>query len=115
MSRPDPLQPLTTGREMIQPQAESYTIAEASALTGLHKNTIRMRVKLGQLPAQRAMGKFGEEYRITRQALVEAGLLTPPDPPTTAFVIPEAETLPSLETASPSAAPASQEILSDLL
>lgn len=66
---------------MTQPQPTTYTIAEAASLTGLHKNTIRMRVKLGQLAAQRASGKFGEEYRITQQALVEAGLLTPPEPP----------------------------------
>lgn len=58
---------------------QTYTIAEAAALTGLHKNTIRMRVKLGQLAAHRTAGKFGEEYRITRQTLVEAGLLTPPE------------------------------------
>src|SRR6476620_6283767 len=64
----------------------SYTIAEASALTGLHKNTIRMRVKLGQLEAEVRQGKFGEEYRIPHAALVRAGLiegipgeLDPPD------------------------------------
>jgi excisionase family DNA binding protein len=100
---------------MSQLQAESYTIAEAAALTGLHKNTIRMRVKLGQLPAERAMGKFGEEYRITRQSLVEAGLLAPPDPPPAAFTIPEAETLPSLEAAPPPPSQVSQELLADLL
>jgi excisionase family DNA binding protein len=59
----------------------TYTIAEAAALTGLHKNTIRMRVKLGQIPALRAAGKYGEEYRITEAALVSAGLLTPPNTP----------------------------------
>jgi excisionase family DNA binding protein len=68
---------------MSQTNGQSYTIAEAAALTGLHKNTIRLRVKMGQLPAQRAMGKFGEEYRISQRALVEAGLLTPPEPLTT--------------------------------
>jgi excisionase family DNA binding protein len=65
---------------MSQTDAETLTIAEAAALTGLHKNTVRMRVKLGQLAAQRAVGKFGEEYRISRTALIEAGLLALPDP-----------------------------------
>jgi len=66
---------------MTQSDAPTYTIAEAAALTGLHKNTIRMRIKLGQIPAERAPGKFGEEYRISRDALVAAGLITPPDTP----------------------------------
>ena len=66
---------------MTQPDAESYTIAETAALTGLHKNTIRMRVKLGQLAAERAVGKFGEEYRISRRVLVDAGLLAASEPP----------------------------------
>jgi hypothetical protein len=56
-------------------RSASYTIAEAAALTGLHKNTIRLRVKLGQLEAQVRQGKFGEEYRITHAALVRAGLI----------------------------------------
>jgi excisionase family DNA binding protein len=63
---------------------ESYTIAETAALTGLHKNTIRLRIKMGHLPAERAMGRFGEEYRISRAALLQTGLLadeTPPAPP----------------------------------
>jgi excisionase family DNA binding protein len=66
---------------MSQPVVPNYTIAEAAALTGLHKNTIRMRIKLGQLPALRAPGKFGEEYRISQDALVAAGLLAPPGSP----------------------------------
>src|SRR5947208_12787519 len=53
----------------------TYTIAEAAALTGLHKNTIRLRVKLGQLEAQVRNWKFGEEYRISHAALVRAGLI----------------------------------------
>jgi excisionase family DNA binding protein len=66
---------------MTQPESLTYTIAEAAALTGLHKNTIRMRIKLGQIAAQRAQGKFGEEYRLTQAALIDAGLLTPPEHP----------------------------------
>src|SRR5262249_46307070 len=80
----------------------------------LHKNTIRMRIKLGQLPAQRSAGKFGEEYRISRRALAEAGLIDAPEPIT--------EPLQQSETAAePEAPPAitpvspSQELLSDLI
>src|SRR5262245_1197457 len=62
-------------------EPESYTIAEAAALTGLHKNTIRLRIKMGHLPADRAMGRFGEEYRISRSALIKTGLLAAPEPP----------------------------------
>jgi excisionase family DNA binding protein len=100
---------------MTQTDAQTYTIAEAAALTGLHKNTIRMRVKLGQLTARRASGKFGEEYRITRQALVEAGLLAPPDPIAAAPVNPPQ---PGPETALPEGSPTpyipSQGALQDL-
>src|SRR5262245_66333745 len=53
----------------------SYTIAEAAALAGLHKNTIRHKVRLGQLEAETRHGKFGEEYRIPHDALVRAGLI----------------------------------------
>jgi excisionase family DNA binding protein len=73
---------------MTPPSQPDYTIAEAAALTGLHKNTIRMRIKLGQLDAHRAQGKFGEEYRIERAALIKAGLLTPEEPPSTPTVTP---------------------------
>src|SRR5438094_10217767 len=72
----------------------TYTIAEAAALTGLHKNTTRMRVKLGQLEAQVRNGKFGEEYRISHAELVRAGLiegaLEPADSPLPDFE-PEAD------------------------
>ena len=36
--------------------AESLTMAEVAALTGLHKNTIRKYVKLGDLKDPRALG-----------------------------------------------------------
>ena len=39
----------------------TYTINEAAALTGLHRNTIRQRVKLGQLKATVEHGKFGDD------------------------------------------------------
>jgi excisionase family DNA binding protein len=59
---------------------QTYTINEAAALTGLHRNTIRQRIKLGQLDATVQQGKFGEEYRITHAALVKAGLVSPSGP-----------------------------------
>jgi DNA repair exonuclease SbcCD ATPase subunit len=58
------------------PETKSYSIADAAALTGLHKNTIRAKVKSGMLLAEVRVGKFGEEYRITHQALLDAGLLS---------------------------------------
>jgi excisionase family DNA binding protein len=82
---------------MVDSQEPTYTIAEAAALTGLHKNTIRMRVKLGQLRAERAAGKFGEEYRINRAALVQAGLLAPAETPLTPTVTPPVDDAASLE------------------
>jgi excisionase family DNA binding protein len=57
------------------PESRTYTIAEAAALTGLHRNTIRTKVKGGLLAAEVRVGKFGEEYRVSHDALVEAGLL----------------------------------------
>ncbi|MCC2668507.1 MAG: hypothetical protein K0Q72_978 [Armatimonadetes bacterium] len=57
-------------------QSQTYTISEAAGLTGMHRNTIRTRIRLGQLDATVHQGKFGEEYRITREALVKAGLLS---------------------------------------
>jgi excisionase family DNA binding protein len=56
-------------------ESPAYTIAEAAALTGLHRNTIRLRIKLGTLAATVQAGKFGDEYRIPHEALVAAGLL----------------------------------------
>lgn len=56
-------------------ERRTYTINEAAGLTGLHKNTIRQRIRLGQLDAVIQPGKFGDEYRISHAALVHAGLL----------------------------------------
>ena len=61
-------------------QSQTYTISEAAGLTGMHRNTIRTRIRLGQLDATVHQGKFGEEYRITREALVKAGLLSSSGP-----------------------------------
>lgn len=53
----------------------TYTISEVAALTGLHKNTVRQRIRLGQLSAVILPGKFGDEYRVAHEALVAGGLL----------------------------------------
>jgi excisionase family DNA binding protein len=57
-------------------QSQTYTISEAAGLTGLHRNTIRTKIRLNQLEATVQQGKFGEEYRISREALIRAGLLS---------------------------------------
>ena len=60
----------------------TYTINEAAALTGLHGNTIRKRVRQGLVEARVEIGKFGEEYRIPHSSLVTAGLIKEgADPP----------------------------------
>jgi excisionase family DNA binding protein len=101
---------------MVHPPEPTYTIAEAAALTGLHKNTIRMRVKLGQIPAHRAQGKFGEEYRIERAVLVELGLISPHEPPPTPTVTPSSPEPDLLESPRLDTPPtASQAALPDLL
>lgn len=61
-------------------QNRTYTISEAAALTGLHRNTIRQRIRLNQLEATVQQGKFGDEYRIPHVALVNAGLLSDTGP-----------------------------------
>ncbi|MBI3911131.1 MAG: helix-turn-helix domain-containing protein [Armatimonadetes bacterium] len=70
-------------REMAE--TSSYTIAEVAEITGLHRNTVRQKIRLGQLQAETYPGKYGEEYRISQAALAEAGLLdrkrSPANPP----------------------------------
>jgi excisionase family DNA binding protein len=97
---------------MPQPEVDTFTIAEAAALTGLHRNTIRMRVKLGQLTAARTTGKFGEEYRISREALVQAGLLASP---TTSEASPASNPYDAAGSPDPAPPMPSQAILADLL
>src|SRR5687767_12075058 len=57
------------------PKSQTYSISEAAALTGRHKNTIRNAIRMGHLEAAVQHGKFGEEYRIEHDALVTAGFL----------------------------------------
>jgi len=62
------------------PTERTYTISEAAALTGMHRNTIRLRIKMGQLDATVQPGKFGDEYRISHSALQRAGILAQDGP-----------------------------------
>jgi excisionase family DNA binding protein len=62
------------------PASRTYNISEVAALTGLHRNTIRTKIRTGQLPADTQVGKFGEEYRISHEALLQTGLLPHPQP-----------------------------------
>jgi excisionase family DNA binding protein len=55
---------------------KTYSIKEAAAITNLHPNTIRGKVKDGSLQAEKTEGKYGLEYRISEASLVQAGLLT---------------------------------------
>jgi excisionase family DNA binding protein len=68
---------------------QTYTISEVSQLTGLHRNTIRTKIRVGALEAQIRQGKFGDEYRVSRSALVRGGLI-PSDAPETEPVEPGA-------------------------
>jgi len=56
-------------------EQETLTISEAAQLVERHPNTIRQRIKSGQLEAHVEAGRFGDEYRISRQALRDSGLL----------------------------------------
>jgi hypothetical protein len=73
-----------------------------------------MRIKLGQIPALRTAGKYGEEYRITESALVSAGLLTPPEIPSPPEEAAQPLTPPIPETTPESPPLASQTALLDL-
>lgn len=68
-------------------KTQTYTIAEVAALTGMHRNTIRQRIRLGQLDASVQQGKFGEEYRIAHEALIRAGLVDGAGPLGSASVV----------------------------
>ena len=55
--------------------AESFTMAQVAALTGLHKNTIRKYVKLGDLKAtleDRGVGK--QRWIIAKDQLYNCGI-----------------------------------------
>ena len=49
--------------------AEYLSIAEASALLGVHRNTVRNRVKAGRYKAHKVVTAQGETYAILRESL----------------------------------------------
>jgi excisionase family DNA binding protein len=48
------------------------TIAEAAALVGVHKNTVRNRIKAGTYKAQKVVTKHGPTYLIERRSLLNS-------------------------------------------
>lgn len=53
-----------TNRRSSGDDVETLTIREAAELLGVHSNTIRRRVKSGQIRAEKLRTDRGEEYRI---------------------------------------------------
>ncbi len=50
-------------------QAEYISIAEASKLLGVHRNTVRNRIKAGRYKAHKVVTPQGETYAIERESL----------------------------------------------
>jgi excisionase family DNA binding protein len=69
------------------------TIREAARLIGRTSATIRRYIRSGRLPADKQVGKFGEEYRIRREDLDALGLPVP-DPEVAPAALARLETRP---------------------
>ncbi len=63
---------------MAEGPIETLTIAEAAALLGVHRNTVRNRVKAGRYKAYKVVTPQGETYAIDRASL-DVPLTTTPD------------------------------------
>ena len=50
-------------------QAEYISIAEAATLVGVHRNTVRNRIKVGHYKAHKVVTPQGETYAIERESL----------------------------------------------
>jgi excisionase family DNA binding protein len=50
-------------------EGDSISVSEAARLLGVHKNTVRHRIKIGALPAHKTLTAYGEAYMIPRAAL----------------------------------------------
>ncbi len=50
-------------------QAEYISIAEASTLLGVHRNTVRNRIKSGRYKAHKVVTPQGKTYAIERESL----------------------------------------------
>jgi len=53
----------------VDEQAEYISIAEASTLLGVHRNTVRNRIKVGRYKAHKVVTPQGETYAIERESL----------------------------------------------
>ena len=53
----------------VDEQAEYLSIAEAATLLGVHRNTIRNRIKVGRYKAHKVVTPQGETYAIERGSL----------------------------------------------
>ncbi len=60
-------------------QAEYISIAEASKLLGVHRNTVRNRIKSGRYRAHKVVTPQGETYAIERESLGLPPHNTPPN------------------------------------
>ena len=64
---------------------ETVTIAEAAALLGVHRNTVRNRIKAGRYRAHKLVTAQGETYAIERESLGLAPHNGAPTRPTLPF------------------------------
>jgi len=53
-------------------QVEEYTIAQAAQALGVSKDTIRRRIRKGEIPAEKKPGPYGDMYYIKEQGLAQA-------------------------------------------
>ena len=51
---------------------EEYTIAQAAQALGVSKDTIRRRIRKGEIPAEKKPGPYGDMYYIKEQGLAQA-------------------------------------------
>jgi excisionase family DNA binding protein len=63
--------PNTGGEALLEgsTNGETVTVAQAAQLLGVHKNTVRHRIKVGVLPAHKTLTAYGEAYMIPRESL----------------------------------------------
>jgi len=66
---PPPTTPVNQTPAQAVNQPGGVTITQAAALLGVHVNTVRRRVKSGELPAQKVLTAQGIVYVIDRAAL----------------------------------------------
>jgi len=55
-------------------EMEQYTIKEVADITGISSTTIRRYIKSGKITASLQKGRYGPEYKISRESISAAGL-----------------------------------------